>query len=306
VRHERRGPGPGGGRPDQVRVRAGDGGRTLLAGVTNRGGPAFCRRGILGPSRDIPVGSPLPGLLRPSCSAPERQMMRGGGQVTSGRFPRHARRPGVARSAGHRAGPAPARVLADGDPSASPPAWRFDPLIHPVAITGHCVIGDQIRVPAAWCAMTGCQAAFADPAALGEADNRARAVAAGWATDALGRLACPACQRDHPAPAWWVPARRPGTADDRRPAGRTARPAGATNQPGPPAAWEPPAAVPGRHHRAPRPRLLSALVGSRDGRTARAGAPIPAPGTAHGQARTPPLHYGQAVDAAGSAGRRAE
>jgi hypothetical protein len=212
----------------------------------------------------------------------------------------------VARSADRRAGPAPARVLAGGDPQSSPSAGCFDPLIHPVAITGHCVIGDQIRLPAAGCAITGCQAAFADPAALGEADNRARAIAAGWMTDALGRLACPTCQRDHPAPAWWVPDRRSGTEGDRGPAGRTARPAGATNQPAPPAAGEPPAAAPGRHHRAPRPRLLSALLGSRDSRAARAGAPIPATGTTDSQARTPPPNYGQAVHAAGSAGRRAE
>ncbi len=113
------------------------------------------------------------------------------------------------RGAGRRAEPGPVRVLADGDREASQPAVRFDPLIHPVVITGHCVIGDQIRVPAAWCAMAGCQAAFADPAALGEADNRGRAVAAGWAKDALGRLVCPACQRDHPAPAWWFPLEDP-------------------------------------------------------------------------------------------------
>jgi hypothetical protein len=177
--------------------------------------------------------------------------------VTSRSFPRHARRPGVARRAGRRTEPAPLRVPADGDREASQPAVPFDPLIHPVAITGRCVIGDQIRVPAAWCAVAGCQAAFADPAALGEADNRARAVAAGWATDALGRLACPACQRDHPAPAWWVPAREPGTAGDHGPAGGTARPAGGTNQSIRPAVWVPPAAAQGRPHRAQWPRLPS-------------------------------------------------
>jgi len=224
--------------------------------------------------------------------------------VTSGSFPRHARRPGVARRAGRRAEPPPVRVLADGDREASQPAVRFDPLIHPVAITGHCVIGDQIRVPAAWCAMAGCQAAFTDPAALGEADNRARAVAAGWATDALGRLVCPACRRDHPAPAWWVFSREPGTAGDRGPAGGTARPTGGTNQSIRPAVWGPPAAAQGRHHRTPWPRLLSALAGSRDGWTA-AGSRTPDPGTMPGRARTPAPRHGQAVHAAGSAGRRA-
>jgi hypothetical protein len=201
--------------------------------------------------------------------------------VTSGRFPRHAGRPGAVRQAGRIAEPAPVRVLADGDHDAGQPEVRFDPLIHPVAITGHCVIGDQIRVPAACCAMAGCQAAFVDPAALGEADNRARAAAAGWARDALGRLMCPACQRDHPVPAWWVASGKPALGDH-RPAGGTARPAGGTNQSIPPAVWGPPAAAPGRPHRRPWPRLLSALAGSGDGWTARAGSRIPDAGTMPG------------------------
>jgi hypothetical protein len=70
-----------------------------------------------------------------------------------------------------------------------------DPLVDPVPITGHCVIGDQIRMPAAWCDIAGCVARFADPAARGEADNRARALAAGWRADALGRFVCPACRQ---------------------------------------------------------------------------------------------------------------
>jgi hypothetical protein len=183
--------------------------------------------------------------------------------VTSRSFPRHARRLGVTRRAGHRAEPAPVRVPADGNRDAAHAAVRFDPLTHPVAITGHCVIGDQIRVPAAWCAMAGCQAAFAAPAALGEADNRARAVAAGWAKDALDRLVCPACQRDHPAPPWWVPPGEPGTAGDHRPGGGTTRPGRGTNQPVRPAVWAPPATAQSRNHRTQWPRLLSALVNSR-------------------------------------------
>jgi hypothetical protein len=75
------------------------------------------------------------------------------------------------------------------------PAASHDPLVDPVPITGHCVIGDQIRLPAAWCDIAGCVAGFADPAALGEADNRARALAAGWRADALGRFVCPACRQ---------------------------------------------------------------------------------------------------------------
>jgi hypothetical protein len=224
--------------------------------------------------------------------------------VTSGSFPRHARRSGVARGAGRMADSAPVRALADGDRQAPQPVVRFDPLIHPVVITGHCVIGDQIRVPAAWCAMAGCAAAFADPAALGEADNRARAVAAGWARDALGRLVCPACQRDQPVPAWWVLSPEPGTAGDLAPSGSTARSASGTNQPVQAAAGRPPVVAQGGHHRAQRPRLLSALVSSRDGWTDRAASRIPNGSTMPGQARTFAPRHRQGVHAAGSAGRR--
>ena len=182
----------------------------------------------------------------------------------------------MARRAGEMAEPAAVRALADGVGQPSRFAARFDPLIHPVAITARCVIGDQIRVPAAWCAMAGCGAAFADPAALGEADNRARAVAAGWATDALGRLVCPACQHYRPVPAWWVLSPGPGTAGDRGPVGGTARPGDGPDQPVRSAAAGRPAAVAqgGGHHRAQWPRLLSALVSSRDGWTARTGSRI--------------------------------
>jgi len=44
-----------------------------------------------------------------------------------------------------------------------------------------------------WCEMGSCISWHADPAALGEADTRARAIRAGWRIDALRRLACPRC-----------------------------------------------------------------------------------------------------------------
>ena len=46
--------------------------------------------------------------------------------------------------------------------------------------------------------MGSCIGRHADPAALGEADARARAISAGWRVDALGRLACPRCQQTSP------------------------------------------------------------------------------------------------------------
>jgi hypothetical protein len=60
------------------------------------------------------------------------------------------------------------------------------------------VIGDQLRMPIMWCEMGSCISWHADPAALGEADIRARAIEAGWRIDALGRLACPQCQQTDP------------------------------------------------------------------------------------------------------------
>jgi hypothetical protein len=60
------------------------------------------------------------------------------------------------------------------------------------------VIGDQLRMPVTWCEMGLCISWRADPAALGEADARARAISAGWRIDALGWLACPQCQQTNP------------------------------------------------------------------------------------------------------------
>jgi hypothetical protein len=78
-----------------------------------------------------------------------------------------------------------------------------------VEITERSAIGDELRIPIAWCEMGSCISHHEDPAALGEADIRARAVAEGWRVDALGRLACPKCQQSdawfwtaHPVAPW--------------------------------------------------------------------------------------------------------
>ncbi len=65
-------------------------------------------------------------------------------------------------------------------------------------MTMRAVIGDQLRMPVMWCEMGSCISWHADPAALGEADARARAIGAGWRIDAFGRLACPRCQQTDP------------------------------------------------------------------------------------------------------------
>jgi hypothetical protein len=67
-----------------------------------------------------------------------------------------------------------------------------------VEIIERAPIGDALRIPIAWCEMDSCISHYGHPAALGEADIRARAIAAGWRVDALSRLACPQCQRSVP------------------------------------------------------------------------------------------------------------
>jgi hypothetical protein len=58
------------------------------------------------------------------------------------------------------------------------------------------LIGEQLRTPIVWCELERtCISWHADREALGVADVRARAIAAGWRVDALGRLACPQCQQ---------------------------------------------------------------------------------------------------------------
>ena len=90
----------------------------------------------------------------------------------------------------------------------------------PAGAAERAVIGDQLRMPIMWCEMGSCVSWHADPAALGEADTRARAIDAGWRIDALGRLACPQCQQTDPG--YW--AARPVVPWDRSMAiARTAR-----------------------------------------------------------------------------------
>jgi hypothetical protein len=73
-----------------------------------------------------------------------------------------------------------------------------DPLSGPVELTARAVIGDELRNPTAWCELTPCISWHGDPAALGEADIRARAIGSGWRVDAFGRLVCLGCQSRDP------------------------------------------------------------------------------------------------------------
>lgn len=94
-----------------------------------------------------------------------------------------------------QAEPASAAVVRPAGRRSSPAVRRADALTGQVARTERAVIGDKLRAPGVWCELTPCISHRIDPAALGEADVRERAIAAGWRFDALGRLACPECQQ---------------------------------------------------------------------------------------------------------------
>jgi hypothetical protein len=121
---------------------------------------------------------------------------------------------GYAVPAGHGcAGPSADRTRPEtlaGPVAPALPAATTTPA-SPAGSAVRCVIGDELRIPVMWCEMGSCVSWHADPAALGEADTRARAIAAGWRIDALGRLACPQCQQSNPG--FW--ASRPVAVRDR-------------------------------------------------------------------------------------------
>jgi hypothetical protein len=97
--------------------------------------------------------------------------------------------------------PSPVPVTPPPAPVTPPPAPRASDeggLRDGATIPERAPIGDELRIPIAWCDMDACISYYEHPAALGEADIRARAIAAGWRVDAVGRLACPGCQQRVP------------------------------------------------------------------------------------------------------------
>ena len=83
----------------------------------------------------------------------------------------------------------------------APPASSPPPSVKTVADredTCRAVIGDELRIPMAWCELGSCISHYTDPAARGEADIRTRALRAGWSFDRFGRLACADCQQSDP------------------------------------------------------------------------------------------------------------
>jgi hypothetical protein len=103
-----------------------------------------------------------------------------------------------------------------------PAPTRQRPPLRPERRT-RAIIGDELRIPIMWCAFGACIERYTSADALGEQDLRARALAAGWRYDLLGRLACPSCaQHDE---TFWI-TRPPVPAPRRRrlPAGRQSCP----------------------------------------------------------------------------------
>jgi hypothetical protein len=143
--------------------------------------------------------------------------------MTAKAIPRHARASGRQRWVPRPREGRLARVWVQAIARPGRPDGRMpaDPLAGPVAITQRAVVGDLIRRPTAWCEMAACISRYDDPAALGQADIRARALGAGWRHDTAGRLICPYCQR-----------RRPGSRPPLRWQGRTThRLAGSASRP---------------------------------------------------------------------------
>jgi hypothetical protein len=138
-------------------------------------------------------------------------------------IPRHARpREGPAGAARLRAGRFPGiQHVGRAAPAEPPRREHADPLTSPVPVTQPPVLGDQMRRPMVWCEIPPCICRYHNPAALGEADTRARAIADGWRPDAVGRLACPACQQRSPNfwPSFPLVPYAPSAADHRRHSG---------------------------------------------------------------------------------------
>lgn len=105
-------------------------------------------------------------------------------------------------------------------PGPSPAAGRpGDDATRLAWIAAQAIIGNRLRVPVACCEAGSCGARHADPAALGEADIRARAIAGGWREDLAGLLTCPGCQLRAPWPDAFQPVTRQRWAAGGQPGG---------------------------------------------------------------------------------------
>ncbi len=152
-------------------------------------GPEFQAR----PENEPPLSRPYVARVRSHVPAPEPS------DAGSWPFPVAIRRQAERRRGTRREPVQPASSPAPGeDRREECPLFAAAPALPDGQAPERAVIGDRLRRPILWCRMGHCVAWHADPAAVGEADNRARAVAVGWREDALGRIACPACLQSSP------------------------------------------------------------------------------------------------------------
>jgi hypothetical protein len=131
-------------------------------------------------TREEAAGSGAPVAAAPNGSAAPAET----GVPAWASAPSETRAPAGAGAPAETRVPTRVGAAADVSPAASAPV--------------RAVIGDEIRMPIMWCEMGSCISWYTHLAALGEADTRARAIAAGWRIDALGRLTCPQCQQTDP------------------------------------------------------------------------------------------------------------
>ncbi len=87
----------------------------------------------------------------------------------------------------------------DGDGDPRPEARAGAEVDARAGVAARTVIDDQLQMPITSCQIGSHISWHADMAALGEAGTRARAIAADWRIDPVGRLACPRCQQTDPA-----------------------------------------------------------------------------------------------------------
>jgi hypothetical protein len=141
-----------------------------------------------------PLSRPYVERAQGPVSAPEPT------KATSRPIPPAIRRQAAHRGSGTRRGLVQPRSLQPlgKDRRDQCPLFAAPPSLPRGQVAGRAVIGDRLRRPILWCQMGHCVAWHADPAAVGETDNRARALAVGWREDALGRIACPACLQSSP------------------------------------------------------------------------------------------------------------
>jgi hypothetical protein len=150
-----------------------------------------------GHARPARGSDPWPGILAEAAARAQTEAEAAARAQTEAEAAARAQTEAEAAARAQTEAEAAARAQTEAEAAARAEAARAEAAAS-AEMTVRPVIGDQLRMPIMWCEMGSCISWHADPAALGEADTRARAIGAGWRIDALGRLACPRCQQTDP------------------------------------------------------------------------------------------------------------